>query len=119
MLRLTKAVTGDTLKGDKYEIPDELLGFTGFRKVPINLEKNLNFKIAEFKRNTFKERGLIFEGLRTGDPISNKNKVIEQYIKANRQHLESYSKLRRIYDAVKVLGMRDPKIDRDWETFKY
>ena len=67
VLRLTKAVTGQTLKGEKYEIPDELLGFTGFRKVPINLEKNLNFKIAEFKRNTFKERGLIFEGTRTGD----------------------------------------------------
>ena len=31
-----------------------LLGFTGFRKVPINLEKNLNFKIAEFKRNQFR-----------------------------------------------------------------
>jgi len=114
VLRLTKALTGETLKGEKYEIPDELLGFTGFRKVPVNLEKNLNFKIAEFKRNTFKERGLIFEGLRTGDPISNKNKVIEQYIKANRQHLESYSKLRRIYDAVKVLGMRDAKIAEEF-----
>ena len=118
VLRLTKAVTGQTLKGEKYEIPDELLGFTGFRKVPINLEKNLNFKIAEFKRNTFKERGLIFEGTRTGDPVKDKNKIIRQYIKANRQHLESYSKLRRIYDAVKVLGMRDPKIAEEFDDQK-
>jgi len=118
VLRLTKALTGETLKGEKYEIPDELLGFTGFRKVPINLEKNLNFKIAEFKRNTFKERGLIFEDTRTGDPIEDKNKIIRQYIKANKQHLESYSKLRRIYDAVKLLGMRDPKIAEEFDDQK-
>jgi hypothetical protein len=118
VLRLTKALTGETLKGEKYEIPDELLGFTGFRKVPINLEKNLNFKIAEFKRNTFKERGLIFEDTRTGDPIEDKNKIIKQYIKANKQHLESYSKLRRIYDAVKLLGMRDPKIAEEFDDQK-
>ena len=114
VLRLTKAATGQTLKGEKYEIPDELLGFTGFRKVPVNLEKNLNFKIAEFKRNQRAERALIYEGTRTGDPITDKNKIIEQYIKANRQHLESFSKLRRIYDAVKVLGMRDPKIAEEF-----
>jgi len=118
VLRLTKAVTGDTLKGEKYEIPDELLGFTGFRKVPVNLEKNLNFKIAEFKRNQRAERALIYEGTRTGDPVTDKNKIIEQYIKANRQHLESYSKLRRIYDAVKVLGMRDPKIAEEFDDQK-
>ena len=47
-----------------------------------------------------------------------KNKIIEQYIKANRQHLETYSKLRRIYDAVKVLGMRDPKIAEEFDDQK-
>ncbi len=118
VLRLTKAATGQTLKGEQYKIPDELLGFTGFRKVPINLEKNLNFKIAEFKRDQRAERALIYEGTRTGDPIMDKNKIIEQYIKANRQHLETYSKLRRIYDAVKVLGMRDPKIAEEFDDQK-
>ena len=116
--RLAVALTGTTLKGEKYEIPDELLGFTGFRKVPINLEKNLNFKIAEFKRNQFKERSLIYEGTRTGDPVKDKNQIIRQYIKANKQSLESYSKLRRIYDAVKLLGMRDPKIGEEFSDQK-
>ena len=36
-------------KGVNYEIPDELLGFLGFRKVPLHIVKNLNFKIAEFQ----------------------------------------------------------------------
>ena len=38
------------------------------------------------------------------------NKIIRQYILANKQRLETYDKMRRLYDAVKVLGMRDPKI---------
>jgi len=118
ILRLTKAATGQTLKGEQYKIPDELLGFTGFRKVPINLEKNLNFKIAEFKRNQRKERSIIYEGTRTGDPVTDRNKIIRQYIKANRQHLETYSKLRRVYDAAKVLGMRDPKIAEEFDDQK-
>ena len=37
-------------------------------------------------------------------------KIIRQYILANKQRLETYDKMRRLYDAVKVLGMRDPKI---------
>ena len=38
-------------KGVNYEIPDELLGFIGFRKVPLQLEQNLNFKISRFSRS--------------------------------------------------------------------
>ena len=118
LIRLYKASIGETQKGTEYKIPDELLGFTGFRKVPIDLEKNLNFKIAEFKRNTFKERGIIFRGTRTGDPVKDRNQIIRQYITANKQHLESFSKLRRIYDAVKVLGMRDDKIAEEFSDQK-
>jgi hypothetical protein len=118
LIRLYKASIGETQKGTEYKIPDELLGFTGFRKVPIDLEKNLNFKIAEFKRNTFKERGIIFKGTRTGDPVKDKNQIIRQYITANKQHLETFSKMRRTYDAVKVLGMRDPKIAEEFSDQK-
>ena len=118
LIRLYKASIGETQKGTEYKIPDELLGFTGFRKVPIDLEKNLNFKIAEFKRNTFKERGIIFKGTRTGDPVKDKNQIIRQYITANKQHLETFSKMRRTYDAVKVLGMRDDKIAEEFADQK-
>ena len=112
--RLTKAVLGETVKGTTYEIPDELLGFTGFRKVPIDLEKGLNFKIAEFKRNERDERALIYEDTRTGDPVKDRNQIIRQFIKANNQRLETFSKMRRVYDAVKVLGMREKKIAEEF-----
>jgi len=110
VIRLFKALTDQTVKGTKYEIPDELMGLFGFRKVPLDLEKTLNFRIQEFNRDTRAERGLIYQGTRTGDPVKDENQIIRQYILANKQRLETYDKMRRLYDAVKVLGMRDPKI---------
>jgi hypothetical protein len=116
--RLYKASLGETVKGINYEIPDELLGLTGFRKVPINLERALNFEIQNFKRRERDQRNLIYKGTRTGDPVDDQNKIIKQYIFANKRRLEVFNKMRRYYDAVKVLGMRDSKIldefiDRD------
>jgi chorismate mutase len=110
VIRLFKALTDQTVKGTKYEIPDELMGLFGFRKVPLDLKKTLNFRIQEFNRDTRAERSLIYQGTRTGDPVKDQNQIIRQYVLANKQRLETYSKMRRLYDAVKVLGMRDPKI---------
>ncbi len=114
VLRLYKAATGQTVKGTKFEIPDELMGLFGFRKVPLNLEKTLNFRIQGFKRDTRNERNLIYADTRSGDPVKDDNIIIKQFVKANQQRYETYSKMRRLYDAVKVLGMRDKKIAEEF-----
>ena len=113
--RLYKALTDQTVKGTKYEIPDELMGLFGFRKVPVDLEKTLNFRIQEFKRDERAERNLIYRGTRTGDPVKDINQIIRQYVEANQQRLETYNKMRRLYDAVKVLGLRDKKIAEEFD----
>ena len=109
--RLINAIRKKTQSGIKYEVPDELLGFVGFRKVPLDLERNFDFKIAEFNESKKNEAKKIFEELRTGDPVTDKNQIIRQYFEANKSFYEDYSKLRRVYDAVKTLGMRDDKIE--------
>jgi hypothetical protein len=114
LIRLYKALTDQTVKGTKYEIPDELMGLFGFRKVPVNLEKTLNFRIQEFNRKTRAERNLIYADTRSGDPVKDVNIIIKQFVKANEQRYETYSKMRRLYDAVKVLGMRDKKIAEEF-----
>ena len=43
------------------------------------------------------------------------NKIIEQYVFANKQRLETFNSMRRFYDSVKVLGMRDPKIAEEFK----
>ena len=109
--RLINAIQKKSQKGVNYEVPDELLGFLGFRKVPLDIERNLNFKLAEFQESKRNEGRKIFEGLRSGDPILDQNQLIIQYFEANKSFYEDMSKLRRVYDAVKTLGMRDKDIE--------
>ena len=108
--RLYAASADKTIKGTQYEIPDELLGFFGARKVPLDIPKTMGFKIQQFKTDERDERGLIFEGLLTGDPVTDTNKIIEQFIFANKQRLDTFNKMRRTIDAAKVLGMRNREI---------
>ena len=70
----------------------------------------MGFKIQQFKTDERDERGLIFEGILTGDPVTDTNKIIEQFIFANQQRLDTFNKRRRTIDAAKVLGMRNKEI---------
>ena len=108
--RLYAAMAGETIKGQQYEIPKELLGFFGFRGVDLDPPRTLNFRIQEYNRDKRAERKLIYEGTLTGDPVKDNDKIVEQFIKANMQHLETMSKIKRTIDAAKVLGMRDREI---------
>jgi hypothetical protein len=108
--RLGKAILGQTLKGQEYEITDELAGLFGFRVVPINPEKTLNFKIQEFNRDERDERKLIYEGTLSGDPVKDADRVVGQFIDANEKRLETFNKMRRIYLAALELGVPKKKI---------
>jgi hypothetical protein len=50
-----------------------------------------------------------------GDVVNDSNEIIKQYIFANNQRLETFNKMRRIYDAAKVLGMRNREIKELFE----
>jgi len=102
--RLYKSFKGETIGGTQYEIPDELMGFFGMREIPIDIDKTLNFKITDFLAAERDERQLIYEGTLTGDPVEDDNIIIQQFIKANRQRLETFNKMRRTYDAARFLG---------------
>ena len=114
--RIYAAALGEDVNGTKYQLPDELLGFLGTRKVKINIPRTLDFKIAEFKRDTRDERSLIYKGtLYGGDGVNDSNEIIKQFIFANNQRLETFNKMRRVYDAAKVLGMRNREIKELFE----
>jgi transposase len=91
-----------------------MLGLFGFRQVPLDLNRTLNFKIQEFKREERGERKLIYKGTLTGDPVKDEDLIVKQFIFANEQRLETFNKMRRIYDSVKVLGMRDKEIAKEF-----
>jgi hypothetical protein len=72
--------------------------------------------IGQFKKNARNERGLIYEGTLTGDPVQDDNKIIKQFIFANKQRLETFEKMRRQYDAAKLLGMKEKEIKEIFEA---
>ena len=115
LTRLYKAAMGETLKGQRYEIPKELAGFFGFRGVDITPDRTLDFKIQDYRRDKRAERNLIYAGTLTGDPVTDNDKIVQQFILANQQHLETMSKIKRVVDAAKVLGMRDKEIKQQFE----
>ena len=115
LTRLYKAAMGETIKGQRYEIPKELAGFFGFRGVDLNPPRTLDFKIQDYNRDKRAERNLIYMGTLTGDPVTDNDKIVRQFILANQQHLETMSKIKRVVDAAQVLGMRDKEIRQQFE----
>ena len=116
MERLYKAIRGKTIKGTQYEVTDELLGLIGLRKAPLDIERSLEIMIGEFKAAERNERGLIYAGTLTGDPVEDDNKIIKQFIFANKQRLETFEKMRRQYDAARTLGYSNRKIKEIFEA---
>jgi len=108
--RLYSATTGKTIKGTQYEISDELLGLLGLRKAPLDIPRSLEIMIGQFRKDERNERKLIYEGTLTGDPVKDDNKIIRQFIFANKQRLETFEVMRRQYDAAKVMGMKEKEI---------
>jgi len=108
--RLYSSITGKTIKGTEYEVSDELLGLIGLRKAPVDIPRSMEIMIGQFRKAERNERGLIYAGTLTGDPIKDDNKIIQQFIFANKQRLETFEVMRRQYDAAKLLGMKEKEI---------
>ena len=116
MERLYKSITGKTIKGTQYQVTDELLGLIGLRKAPLDLERSLEINLGKFLQIEADERQLIYSGTLTGDPVTDENKIIRQYIFANEQRLETFEKMRRIYDAARTLQVPKKVIKEIFES---
>jgi hypothetical protein len=112
--RLYAAATDQTIRGRKYNIPNEMMGFFGGRPVQIYPLDVVNFAVADFVEAERNQRKLITEDMFTGDPVTDRNFVLEQYWKANKKRLESLSELRRKVDAAIVLGENPKKIYKEF-----
>jgi len=112
--RLYAAATDQTIRGKKYDIPNELMGFFGGRPVQIYPLDTINFAVADFVEAERNQRKLITEDMFTGDPVTDRNFVLEQYWKANKKRLDSLSELRRKVDAAIVLGENPKKIYKEF-----
>jgi hypothetical protein len=110
MRRLYHAYTGKTLKGTEYQMTDELLGLIGMRKAPLDIYRSMQINIGKFLGREGDQRQLIYEGTLSGDPVTDDNKIIEQFIWANKQRLDAFNEMKRYYDAAKALKFKEKDI---------
>ena len=117
MIRLGFAARGEPTKtvgpyrgtGQTYELTDEALGFTGYRPVPVDPARSLDFMMSGYQRSIRNARREFNAELLRGDPISPQN-VIDRYIISNKAKWEAMKDMSLNITAGKVLGVSPFKI---------
>ena len=94
-------------RGEFFELPDELLGFAGFRAVKLDPVKSMGFKLADYQRGIREARRLFTggeEGLLKGGPKTPQD-VIDRFIQANKARFIVQKNLRKDLQSAEILGV--------------
>ena len=100
------AVDKPSKRGEFFELPDELLGFAGYRAIKVDPVKAMGFKIADFQRGIRESRALFTGGSESvlrGGPKTARD-VIERFIEANRAKFNVEKQMAKNILAADVLG---------------
>ena len=103
-------------RGEFFELPDELLGFAGFRAVKVDPIKSMGFKLAEYQKGLRESRRLFTggdEGLLKGGPKTPQD-VIERFIQANKARFLVQQKMRKDLLAADLLGADEFDIRKEF-----
>jgi hypothetical protein len=103
-------------RGEFFELPDELLGFAGFRAVKLDPIKSMGFKLADYQRGLREARKLFTggeEGLLKGGPKS-PEQVLDRFIQANKGRFLVQQQMRKDLLAAEILGANDLDIRREF-----
>ena len=95
--------------GETYELGDEALGFIGARAVPVNPERTIKFKVADYQKGVRNSRQLFTTEVLKGGPVEPKA-IVDAYINANRALFENTKDFYKDIKAAETLGMTEDKI---------
>jgi len=105
--RLYQAATDKPSKrGEFFEVPDELLGFAGYRAVRVDPVRSMGFKIAGYQRGIRESRALFTggdQGVLKGGPKTARD-VVERYIAANKAKFNVDREMVRDIKSANILG---------------
>ena len=118
MIRLGFAATGKPTRtigpykgtGQTFELTDEALGFTGYRPVPIDPVRSLDFMMSSYQRDIRNARREFNAKLLRGDPVS-PQAIIDRYIISNKAKWESMKKMSLDITAGQILGVTDDQLE--------
>ena len=106
-------------RGEFFELPDELLGFAGYRAVRLDPVRAMGFKIAGYQKGIREARGL-FTGGGLGDSLLSGGpktpmEVIEKYIKANEAKFNVQKDMAKNLVAADLLGADSDDIFKEFD----
>ena len=90
----------------RQELPDELLGFAGYRAVKVDPVRSMGFKIADYQRGVRESRGLFTGGaesvLKGGAKTA--RDIVERFIAANKAKFNVDKEMLNNIRAANILG---------------
>ena len=95
--------------GQTYEFGNEFAGLFGFRAVPVNPERVLNFKIADFQRGTRESRSLFTRETLRGGPVEPRD-IVSAFINANRALFGVQKTMKADMEAGETLGLEEDQV---------
>jgi hypothetical protein len=112
MIRLGFAARGEPSKtvgpfrgtGQTYQLTDEALGFTGYRPVPVDPERSLDFMMSAYQRSIRNARREFNAELLRGEDIT-PQQIVDRYIIANKAKWEAMKDMSLNITAGEVLGV--------------
>jgi len=118
MIRLGFAARGEPSKtvgpfrgsGETYQFTDEALGFTGYRPVPINPERSLDFMMSAYQRSIRDARREFNAELLRGEDIT-PQQIVDRYIISNKAKWEAMKDMALNITAGEVLGVTPSKLE--------
>jgi hypothetical protein len=102
-------------RGNEYELGNELLGIAGLRRVDVDPEKSIKYKINQFQKGIRDSRGLFTSAALKGGPIS-PEEIVDAYINANRATFNVNREMYKDINAAKILGMSEDSIDESMDS---
>ena len=102
-------------RGNEYELGNELLGIAGLRRVDVDPEKSIKYKINKFQKGIRDSRGLFTSAALKGGPIS-PEEIVDAFINANRATFEVNRDMYKDIEAAKILGMSNGAIDESMDS---
>jgi hypothetical protein len=98
------------IRGDQYELGNELQAIAGLREVEIKPEKAFGYKIKDYKDGIRDSRNIFTAGTTKGGPIT-PEEIIDFYIASNKAMFETQRSLYKDIEAARIIGMKEDSIE--------
>ena len=98
------------IRGNEYELGNELRGIAGMRTVKVNPDKSLGYKIKDYKDGVRNSRNIFTAGTTKGGAIT-PVEIVDYYIKANEALFKVNREMYKDLKAAKTIGMKEDAIE--------